>query len=290
MDSSNSGAQADLNDSGDSALPRLETLGKDEAAQFLGVSSRALERYTASGRVAVGYAPGKTRSVAVYERAELERLKSELQRPLLRGAAVATSGAIPGVPVTSEQTPTSATATPTSATATPTEAVQSQAKNRQVWDGQTKDETSTNSDSPSDAVSDELVAVPPGTSGGGETALDALTQLVLERLLERLQGEAGIAVALGSSGAGSTSASTSAGSSMASTALVLAPAGALTAKFPQVALGEKPLLTLPEAAALTGLSRAFLKSAIAGGTLVAKPIGRLWRVKRGDLDAFIAAL
>lgn len=272
---STSGFKADSSASGNTNTAPVETLGKDEAAQFLGVSSRALERHTASGRLSVGYAPGKTRSVAVYERAELEKLKSELQRPLLRGASVATSAATSVATGASQQTPT-----------TPTQAAQSPADDDKVWDGQTTIGNSTNPDSLSDPLSDELVAVSPETSAGGENALDALTQLVLERLLERLQGEAGIAVALGSTALGSTALGSTA---LASTALVLAPVG-FVSKVPHVALGEKPLLTLPEAAVLTGLSRAFLKNAIAGGTLVAKPIGRLWRVKRADLDAFIAAL
>lgn len=53
---------------------------KQEAAEFLGVSLRALERYTAQNRVAVRYEKGKTRSVLVYEESELERFKAEVER------------------------------------------------------------------------------------------------------------------------------------------------------------------------------------------------------------------
>lgn len=251
-----------------------ETFSKEEAAQFLGVSSRALERYTASGRLAVGYAKGKTRSVAVYERVELERLKAELGRPLLRGASsAANSGASsdsnPIFPV--GQTPT--TATP------PTQGANLGVEQGKVWGGRTIGGTSPNPDSPLDPVSDELVAVSPGSSGGAENALDALTQLVLERLLERLHGEAAVATSPDSSTA-----------SASGSALVLASATPHAPKAPLASPGEKLLLTLPEAAALTGLSRAFLKNAISDGALVAKPIGRLWRVKRADLDVFVAAL
>lgn len=263
-----------------SAAP--ETFGKEEAAQFLGVSSRALERYTASGRLAVGYAPGKTRSVAVYERVELEHLKGELQRPLLRGTSVlrgtsgtasegAASGSSPVFP--NRQTTTTATRTAT----TPTKGVDLQGEQGEAWDGQTTKRDSSNPDSVLDAVSDELVAVSPGAVGGAENALDALTQLVLERLLERLHSGAAIAA--------SSNSSTASPSGLA----VLALATPLS-KAPLASPGEKLLLTLPEAAALTGLSRAFLKKAISDGALVAKPIGRLWRVKRSDLDTFIAAL
>jgi excisionase family DNA binding protein len=59
---------------------------------------------------------------------------------------------------------------------------------------------------------------------------------------------------------------------------------------PVVSVADKPLLKLAEASALTGLSRAILLSAINAGTLKAKLIGRAWRVKRTDLDAFIETL
>ncbi len=52
---------------------------KEEAAELLGVSTRAIERYTKQGRLSVTYEKGKTRSVAVYDRAELARLKEELK-------------------------------------------------------------------------------------------------------------------------------------------------------------------------------------------------------------------
>ncbi len=257
-----------------SATP--EAFGKEEAAQFLGVSSRALERYTASGRLAVGYAPGKTRSVAVYERVELEHLKGELQRPLLRGTSgTASEGAASGSSPVFPNRQTTPTATRTATT--PTKGVDLQGEQGEAWDGQTTKQNSSNPDSVLDAVSDELVAVSPGAVGGAENALDALTQLVLERLLERLHSEAAIAA--------SPNSSTASPSSLA----VLASATPLS-KAPLASPGEKLLLTLPEAAALTGLSRAFLKNAISDGALVAKPIGRLWRVKRSDLDTFIAAL
>ncbi len=54
---------------------------KPEAASFLGVSVRALERYTQQNRVAARYEKGKTSNIIVYDEAELERFKSELERP-----------------------------------------------------------------------------------------------------------------------------------------------------------------------------------------------------------------
>lgn len=51
---------------------------KQDAAEYLGVSTRTLERLVASGRLKRGRALRKTRPVAVFEEKELERLKREL--------------------------------------------------------------------------------------------------------------------------------------------------------------------------------------------------------------------
>jgi excisionase family DNA binding protein len=53
-------------------------------------------------------------------------------------------------------------------------------------------------------------------------------------------------------------------------------------------LAVKPLLKLDEAARLTGLSRAILREAIEAGSLKAKIVGRAWRVRRVDLDSYVA--
>ncbi len=59
---------------------------KKEAALFLGMSERTLERYTSQNRIGVRYEKGKTFEVAVYEQGELERFKTELERPTHRPA------------------------------------------------------------------------------------------------------------------------------------------------------------------------------------------------------------
>jgi excisionase family DNA binding protein len=56
-------------------------LNKKAAAQFLNVSERAIERYTKAGRLTARYEKGKTRSVAVYDEAELRTLKREIDNP-----------------------------------------------------------------------------------------------------------------------------------------------------------------------------------------------------------------
>ncbi len=55
---------------------------KQAAADYLGVSSRAVERYTQQGKLSVQYEPGKTRPVAIYDEQELKTLKAELERDL----------------------------------------------------------------------------------------------------------------------------------------------------------------------------------------------------------------
>jgi excisionase family DNA binding protein len=59
---------------------------------------------------------------------------------------------------------------------------------------------------------------------------------------------------------------------------------------PSVPIADKPLLKLAEAAALTGLSRGILREAIDAGKLKARIIGRGWRVKRDELDAYVKKL
>lgn len=60
--------------------------------------------------------------------------------------------------------------------------------------------------------------------------------------------------------------------------------------LPNISIADKLLLTLPEAQALTGLSREFLRDAISQGKLKAQIIGKSWRIKRRDLEDYIANL
>lgn len=50
-------------------------LTKQQAAEFLGVTVRTLERYTKEGKIGGRYEKGKTRSVLVYDESELEAFK-----------------------------------------------------------------------------------------------------------------------------------------------------------------------------------------------------------------------
>jgi excisionase family DNA binding protein len=59
---------------------------------------------------------------------------------------------------------------------------------------------------------------------------------------------------------------------------------------PAVPLADKLTLNLTEAAQLSGLSRAHLRQAIGERKLKARIIGRGWRVKRSDLEAYVTKL
>ena len=62
------------------------SMNKQEAADFLGVSVRALERYVQQGRISVKYEKGKTRPTANFEEAELEAFREELNQPTVKPA------------------------------------------------------------------------------------------------------------------------------------------------------------------------------------------------------------
>jgi excisionase family DNA binding protein len=59
---------------------------------------------------------------------------------------------------------------------------------------------------------------------------------------------------------------------------------------PQLNIGEKIMLTLADAAALTSLSTNHLRDAIKAGKIKARIIGRGWKIKRADLDAYVRKL
>lgn len=61
-------------------------MNKQEAADFLGVSVRALERYVQQGRISVKYEKGKTRPTANFDPVELEAFKLELNQPTIKPA------------------------------------------------------------------------------------------------------------------------------------------------------------------------------------------------------------
>lgn len=69
----------------------LLSMNKQEAAEFLNVSVRALERYVQQGRIGGHYEKGKTRPTLVFDAAELEKFKNELEQKLYRPAVETTN-------------------------------------------------------------------------------------------------------------------------------------------------------------------------------------------------------
>jgi excisionase family DNA binding protein len=62
-------------------------------------------------------------------------------------------------------------------------------------------------------------------------------------------------------------------------------------EHPRVAIERKLLLTLPEAAAYSGLSEVKLNQAIRSGKLKArKDLGKGYRLKRSDVEAFVKSI
>ncbi|MEM7556674.1 MAG: helix-turn-helix domain-containing protein [Cyanobacteria bacterium P01_A01_bin.84] len=167
-------------------------MNKKQAAEYLGVSVRAIERYTQQGRLTVRYEKGKTRPTANYDKSELQTFKEELNQPTIKPA------------VESRQIPTD--------------------------------------------VYDETHIAPVNVANLGEITV-----------VDRLAGMVEMLIARGD-------------------------------KKPTVPIESKILLTLDEAQAMTGLSKAYLRSAIGQGNLKAKQIGKSWRVKRSDLDEFVDKL
>ncbi len=58
-------------------------MNKKEAAEYLGVSTRAIERYTQKGKLGVKYSGGKTRPLAIYDKEELE---TTIHKPVIESA------------------------------------------------------------------------------------------------------------------------------------------------------------------------------------------------------------
>ncbi|MHC5726467.1 MAG: helix-turn-helix domain-containing protein [Nostoc sp.] len=170
-------------------------MNKQEAADFLGVSVRALERYVQQGKISVKYEKGKTRPTANFDQTELEVFKEELNQPTVKPAFESRQ-------ITTEEQPQTG----------------------------------------------KLVHQSGEITEFGEIGVIDKLSSIIESMLGRGDNQ------------------------------------------PVVPIADKLLLTIAEAQALTGLSREVLKSAIASGELKAKVIGKGWRVKRSDLEAYIDKL
>jgi excisionase family DNA binding protein len=185
-------------------------MNKQEAADFLEISQRSLERYTAQKRIGHTLKPGKTRPTLDYERDELERFKEELKAEVHRPAEVQAGE-------------------PTDKHGTPTNAASSSGKEL--------------------AKFGEV----PGAPAQALELFSSLLQMARVEAVADAQAQR-------------------------------------DTQRPAVDIADKLLLTLAEAQALTGLSRATLRDGIEAGDLKARQIGRAWRVKRSDLESYIKKL
>lgn len=163
-------------------------MNKKDAADFLGTSERAIERYAHRGKLSVRYQKGQRGDEAVYDEKELRKLRAELEgkRGVIRAAVD-----------------------------------------------------------------------PPDTPDTNA------------RQLVRVSEQAGALQAFESFGNFGQQ---------------------LLASIESQAVGQKILLTLKECRMLTGLSDGFLREAIKAGKLKARILGRGYKVKRADLDAYVRKL
>jgi len=163
-------------------------MNKKEAAEYLGVSTRAIERYTAQGKLTPTYEKGRTGPAPVYDQAQLDDLKKQMDE-----SAEATSAAV----------------------------------QREKPDKSDK-----------------------GDKQGG-LVLRSGSRADLAAFITALDKARGLSIA---------------------------------------DIAAKPLLTRTEAQRYTGLSRELLHEAVESGKVKEIKLGRAYRIKRTDLDAYIESL
>ncbi len=166
-------------------------MNKAEAAAYLNVSTRAVERYTAKGKLTPIYEKGRTGLAPIYDKAQLDSVKAEMSVP-------------PAIQVKPD-----------------------------------KPDTRDKGDAPRKSTA---LAIPRFSKS------DSLADFVAAIEQARMQAK------------------------------------------PFAPLEAKLTLSLSEASALSGLSRSHLRQAIEEKKLRARIIGRGWRVKRDDLDAYVRKL
>ena len=75
-------------------------LSKKEAAEYLGISSRTLERHVKDGKIGVRYQPGATNDVAMFDEQDLENFKNERQIPKVKPTVMpSTSELVDQIPI-----------------------------------------------------------------------------------------------------------------------------------------------------------------------------------------------
>ena len=115
----------------------------------------------------------------------------------------------------------------------------------------------------------------------------------LEQLMRKIEGFVPVAAPVVTSEAQAIAPAAPASSvleRLAAALEALRPVGQTTVPASITDMAHKLTLSLPEAAALSGLSRTRLRQAIKDGVLKSRKIGRGWRVKRANLEAYVKKL
>jgi transposase len=63
-------------------------MNKKEAAEFLGKSTKTIQRLVSQNKLSVKYVDGHNGQIAIFDRAELERFKQDLETATVKGAIV----------------------------------------------------------------------------------------------------------------------------------------------------------------------------------------------------------
>lgn len=209
------------------------SLTKKEAAALLGISTRQLENYARAGRVTVRKERGKTGDISVYDKAEINQLKSELdaKRGMIQAAVVR------------EPAP-DGEAVPNGHDLESSEVVRAFASQLSQL-------------TPQEFISQLAAAI-----------LTQAEQRQAARQLEAGQGQA----------------DQDNGQQR--------PKGRRhdPNDTPISELATKPLLTRAEAQRYTGLSRELLREAVTSGKVSERKLGHAYRLKRAELDNYVAGL
>lgn len=68
---------------------KSKTLSKREVIEYLGKSKRTVETYISSGRLPVQYINGANGKQAIFDRADVERFKRDMEEPMVRAVVPA---------------------------------------------------------------------------------------------------------------------------------------------------------------------------------------------------------
>jgi excisionase family DNA binding protein len=210
-------------------------LTKKDAAARLGISTRQLENYARAGRVTVRKERGKTGDISVYDEAEINQLKSELdaKRGVVQPAVMRESA------VTEQAAP-----------------------NGNGYDLESSEVVRAFASQLSQLTPQEFIS---------QLAAAILTQAEQRQAARQLE-------------AGQGQADQNNGQQR--------PKGRRHEpnEIPISELAAKPLLTRAEAQRYTGLSRELLREAVTSGKVSERKLGHAYRLKRAELDNYVAGL